>query len=212
MVGVYTIEGNAGSPSQGRRSSYPLNSAYIKGYARPKYSNATTTIKANKSIDQVTQEVLNGLWGNGSERIQKLQSSGYNPDIVQNKVNDLINGVQRTEQTVTIGRQAKQWETGQNIHPSVIGKSFKVVKTKAVNKSDSKKSYLLVDGATYIGWLLEQDVDGFKRPQDAATLAPSAPKPEDKQEVKPEELKEQTVDVLINEVVVNGKHYKLVEE
>ncbi|WP_025728377.1 glucosaminidase domain-containing protein [Atopobacter phocae] len=209
---VNTIEGNAGSPSQVRRSSYPLNSAYIKGYARPKYAAGGTPTKANKSVEEVAKEVLNGLWGNGSERVQKLQSAGYNPDIVQNKVNDLVNGVQRTEQTVKIGKQAKQWETGENINPIVIGKSFKVVKTKSVNKSYSKKAYLLVDGATYIGWLLEQDVDGFKRPQDAATPASTPPRIEQKQEIKQEELKEQTVDVLINEVTVNGKRYKLVED
>lgn len=45
-----------------------------------------------KSVDEVAQEVLQGLWGNGQERYNSLESAGYDAQAVQNRVNDLLNG------------------------------------------------------------------------------------------------------------------------
>lgn len=48
-------------------------------------------IKSNlKSIDSIAQEVLNGLWGNGQERKNRLQKAGYDYQKVQEKVNEMI--------------------------------------------------------------------------------------------------------------------------
>lgn len=43
-----------------------------------------------KSIDEVAREVIKGLWGNGQERIEKLNAAGYNAADVQAKVNALL--------------------------------------------------------------------------------------------------------------------------
>ena len=43
-----------------------------------------------KSIDEIAKEVLNGKWGNGATRKQLLRAAGYNPAMVQAKVNDLL--------------------------------------------------------------------------------------------------------------------------
>lgn len=43
-----------------------------------------------KSIDEVAREVMNGAWGNGSERKSRLEKAGYNYTTVQNKVNALL--------------------------------------------------------------------------------------------------------------------------
>lgn len=45
---------------------------------------------ARKSIDEVAREVIKGLWGNGQERINKLNAAGYNAADVQAKVNALL--------------------------------------------------------------------------------------------------------------------------
>lgn len=45
----------------------------------------------NKSLDQVADDVIKGLYGNGQDRINKLQANGYNPDEVQVKVNRKLN-------------------------------------------------------------------------------------------------------------------------
>jgi GH25 family lysozyme M1 (1,4-beta-N-acetylmuramidase) len=44
-----------------------------------------------KSIDEVAQEVIDGLWGNGEERKQRLEAAGYNYNEVQGTVNAMLN-------------------------------------------------------------------------------------------------------------------------
>ena len=45
-----------------------------------------------KSVDEVAQEVLQGLWGNGQERYDSLTNAGYNAQAVQDRVNNILNG------------------------------------------------------------------------------------------------------------------------
>ena len=45
-----------------------------------------------KSVNEVAQEVLQGLWGNGQERFDNLTNAGYDAQAVQDKVNSLLNG------------------------------------------------------------------------------------------------------------------------
>ncbi|MGX8833954.1 CHAP domain-containing protein [Amedibacillus sp. YH-ame6] len=47
---------------------------------------------AKKSVDQVALEIYRGIgnWGNGQERINKLNSAGYNANAVQEKVNSMF--------------------------------------------------------------------------------------------------------------------------
>ena len=44
----------------------------------------------NKSVQELAEEVLNGIWGNGEERKNALESAGYNYNKVQNAVNVLL--------------------------------------------------------------------------------------------------------------------------
>ena len=43
-----------------------------------------------KSIDEIAKEVIAGKWGNGAVRKQRLRAAGYNPSMVQAKVNELL--------------------------------------------------------------------------------------------------------------------------
>ena len=43
-----------------------------------------------KSILEIAQEVINGAWGNGDDRKNRLTSAGYNYNEVQSKVNELL--------------------------------------------------------------------------------------------------------------------------
>ena len=43
-----------------------------------------------KSLDTVAREVVDGKWGNGQDRLQKLANAGYNYIEVQNRVNALL--------------------------------------------------------------------------------------------------------------------------
>ena len=64
--------------------------------------------------------------------------------------------------TVKVGKQATHWETGKVIPKFVIGQVYDVLASKPVTKSKSKKAYLIGKGKVATGWILEQDVDGFK--------------------------------------------------
>lgn len=44
-----------------------------------------------KSLEDIAREVINGKWGNGSERKERLEASGYVYSAVQAKVNELCN-------------------------------------------------------------------------------------------------------------------------
>lgn len=55
--------------------------------------NATPTpvpTPATKTIDELAQEVINGQWGNGQDRVDRLTAAGYDYNAVQNRVNELL--------------------------------------------------------------------------------------------------------------------------
>lgn len=43
-----------------------------------------------KSVDELAREVIRGLWGNGSDRKNRLTAAGYNYSAVQKRVNELL--------------------------------------------------------------------------------------------------------------------------
>ena len=45
-----------------------------------------------KTIDELAQEVLEGKWGNGEERVKRLTEAGYDYNAVQNRVNEILYG------------------------------------------------------------------------------------------------------------------------
>nr|DAI20091.1 MAG TPA: Endolysin [Caudoviricetes sp.] len=55
-------------------------------------TETTAQKSSGKSLDEVAQEVLQGLWGNGQERYDNLTNAGYNAQSVQDKVNSILNG------------------------------------------------------------------------------------------------------------------------
>lgn len=52
-----------------------------------------SSLPARSSIEDVAKEVINGVWGNGTARHNALSARGYNPQVIQAKVNDILNGV-----------------------------------------------------------------------------------------------------------------------
>ena len=48
------------------------------------------SVTAKKSVAKVAKEVINGEWGNGQDRKDRLEAAGYNYTEVQNAVNKLL--------------------------------------------------------------------------------------------------------------------------
>lgn len=50
----------------------------------------TTSTPAKKSIDELAKEVIQGKWGNGQDRVNRLTKAGYDAKAVQKKVNQMF--------------------------------------------------------------------------------------------------------------------------
>lgn len=48
----------------------------------------------NESENEIVQQVMQGEWGNGQERIQRLTEEGYDAGLIQEKVNLALQGSQ----------------------------------------------------------------------------------------------------------------------
>lgn len=81
---ITVIEGNYSKSV--KRRDIAVDGKYIRGYGVPKYDEETT----QKTVNEVAQEVLKGLWGNGANREKKLTAAGYDYDAVQAEVNRIL--------------------------------------------------------------------------------------------------------------------------
>lgn len=67
-----------------------MNYAYVDYPAMT--GKQTAKPVAKKTVAEIAEEVIDGKWGNGTERKQKLAAAGYDPEAVQKKVNELSLG------------------------------------------------------------------------------------------------------------------------
>lgn len=95
--------------------------------------------ESTKSVDELAQEVIAGKWGNGQERKDKLTAAGYDYNVVQSKVNELLgskNAVTQTKYTVVAGdtlssiarKYGTTWQEIYEKNKSVIGSNPDLIK------------------------------------------------------------------------------------
>lgn len=53
-------------------------------------SNGNVVYPAKKSVDEIAREVIQGKWGNGADRKNRLTNAGYDYNVVQRRVNELM--------------------------------------------------------------------------------------------------------------------------
>lgn len=91
-ITITAIEGNKGEAVE--RRQLPVGWGYIRGFARPKYTssddNPATAPTPLKTIAEIAQDVIKGVYGNGDTRRNALKAIGYDPDEVQDKVNEIL--------------------------------------------------------------------------------------------------------------------------
>ena len=85
---ITVVEGNK-SDAVGVRT-IPINGKFIRGFIAPKFMDEETITPIVKSVDEVANEVLSGLWGNGTARKDALTVAGYDYEEVQKKVNEIV--------------------------------------------------------------------------------------------------------------------------
>lgn len=95
--------------------------------------------KAGKSVAALAQEVLDGKWGNGDDRKNRLTAAGYDYGAVQDKVNELCS----KKSVATLAKEVLEgkWGNGDDRKKRLeaAGYSYSAVQD-AVNKLCSQKS------------------------------------------------------------------------
>lgn len=93
-IGVYI--GN-GYVIEARGHSYGVVKTRLKdrnftNWCKCPYITYETTVKTEnkKTVEQLAKEVIQGKWGTGINRKNRLEKAGYNYNAVQKKVNELI--------------------------------------------------------------------------------------------------------------------------
>ena len=138
---ITVIEGNY-SNSVNRRT-IKVNGKYIRGYGVPKYDKTVTpdtTAFSTKTVDELAQEVLNGKWGNGDNRKNRLSSAGYDYSAVQARVNEKLKSSSAPAATYYTVR------SGDTL--SAIAKKYgtTVAKIQKLNSSLIKNPNLIIAG------------------------------------------------------------------
>ena len=96
---VYTSESGYGSSAFWNQHRYNNNGRWgcgsnysFKGFIyNPAVKDEPAPApKPSKSVDELAQEVISGLWGNQPERQQRLEAAGYDYYAVQAKVNEIL--------------------------------------------------------------------------------------------------------------------------
>lgn len=109
-----------------------------------KTSNTTTSNK--KSIDTIVDEVIAGKWGNGSDRKTKLEAAGYDYDVVQAKVNELLGAKttssRKSNETIADEVIAGKWGNGTDRKTRLenAGYNYNEVQTAVNNKLSGKST------------------------------------------------------------------------
>ena len=86
QVGAYKVKANAEAAAK------KLEAAGYKYYITTE-AGTSVAVSAKKSIDAMAKEVIQGKWGSGTDRVNRLKKAGYTDDeikAIQKRVNELM--------------------------------------------------------------------------------------------------------------------------
>lgn len=116
----------------------------------PGTSKPSTPSTPSKSVETVAKEVIDGKWGNGDDRKNRLTKAGYDYNAVQNKVNELLNGKSNAKPSKSVDEIAKEvlngaWGNGDDRKKRLeaAGYNYSEVQNKVnqlISGSSKKKS------------------------------------------------------------------------
>lgn len=88
---LYKIQvGAFGNKTNADAMAAKLKAAGFDTFITTKSGTAVSATTAKKSVDEIAREVIQGLWGNGQDRANRLKEAGYDSTAVQNRVNQLL--------------------------------------------------------------------------------------------------------------------------
>ncbi len=80
-----------------------------------KVDSTKPVAKADKSITEIANEVLQGKWGNGVDRKNRLMKAGYNYNSVQSEVNRIVKSNKNKQSVLEVAKEVLQGEWGNGI-------------------------------------------------------------------------------------------------
>jgi hypothetical protein len=85
-----------------------------------------------KSVDEVARECINGKWGNGKDRQDRLTAAGYDYDTVQRRVNEILRGGGDKKSVDEIARECIRgnWGNGKDRRNRVIAAGYDYTKVQ----------------------------------------------------------------------------------
>ena len=117
------------------KANYSLGS--FLGAFRYKAWQKPTPATTKKSVDDIAREVIAGKWGNWTDRFNRLKKAGYNPAIIQARVNELCKKQIKSAKTYTVKR-------GDTL--SAIAKKYGTTVAKLVKDNAIKNANLIYPG------------------------------------------------------------------
>ena len=91
--GYYKVwVGNYKTKSSATTMAKNLKTAGFGDFITTEWNVRPVMVSAQKSIDEIAKEVINGKWGNGTTRKTKLIKAGYDYKTVQARVNEILKG------------------------------------------------------------------------------------------------------------------------
>jgi hypothetical protein len=91
--------------------------AYDAFKATPPTSKPPVPSKGpKKTVDEVAREIISGHggWGNGPTRVRKLLAAGYNPEKVQDRVDELMNPTRGKKSVKQVAAEVLEGKWGNN--------------------------------------------------------------------------------------------------
>lgn len=130
-----TAVGNIGSKS-GYNTRTWVNHGKLK-FIDYKSEPKPQPTKPTKSIKEIAQEVIDGKWGNGADRKNKLEKSGYNYSEVQKEVNNILHKSEDTKAYYSV-------KSGDTL--SSIAKKYNTTVNQLVSWNNIKNKNLIYPG------------------------------------------------------------------
>lgn len=105
--GLVTAEGIGSIDHDFCYTDYPsvIKASGRNGFPKPEQPSAKPPAK--KTVDEIAREVIEGKWGAGAERKKLLAAAGYNYDVIQQRVNELL-GIKPPNKKKSITEIAKE--------------------------------------------------------------------------------------------------------
>lgn len=122
-------------------------------YGEIEENKPATETTEKKSVTEIAKEVIDGKWGNGEDRKNKLEKAGYNYNSVQNKVNELLGATnKKTNKEIAKEVIDGKWGNGNDRKEKLekAGYDYNAVQEE-VNKllgANTSKTYTVKSGDT----------------------------------------------------------------